>query len=210
MKVDEKISARIWELIRKGDEILMTAETITYTQKSRVPFVRQQSIPPRTTQRRKIEEIKAIQWKTSSSHLLENVFGVGHHLNNFYKATKLLTFDTVKLGIGILNSAKDDYENGYLFDTRTLIEAEVFDDFLEQAEELLKKDYFLASAVIAGCVLEDAVRKLCIKNNITLSAKPKLDSMNSELAKANVYNLLKQKKITALADLRNKAAPNLT
>jgi hypothetical protein len=32
--------------------------------------------------------------------------------------------------------------------------------------------------------------------------------MNSELAKATVYNLLKQKQITALADLRNKAAHN--
>jgi hypothetical protein len=30
--------------------------------------------------------------------------------------------------------------------------------------------------------------------------------MNAELAKAGVYNLLTQKKITALADLRNKAA----
>lgn len=56
--------------------------------------------------------------------------------------------------------------------------------------------------------MEDALRKLCTKNNIVLSAKPKLDSMNSELAKANVYNLLKQKQITALADLRNKAAHN--
>ena len=30
--------------------------------------------------------------------------------------------------------------------------------------------------------------------------------MNAELAKAGVYNILVQKKITALADLRNKAA----
>ena len=30
--------------------------------------------------------------------------------------------------------------------------------------------------------------------------------MNAELAKSGVYNVLTQKKITALADLRNKAA----
>ena len=30
--------------------------------------------------------------------------------------------------------------------------------------------------------------------------------MNADLAKAGVYNLLKQKQITAIADLRNKAA----
>ena len=33
--------------------------------------------------------------------------------------------------------------------------------------------------------------------------------MNSDLVKAGVYNLLKQKQITALADLRNKAAHGL-
>ena len=38
---------------------------------------------------------------------------------------------------------------------------------------------------------------------------PKLDTMNADLAKAGVYNLLKQKQITALADLRNKAAHGL-
>lgn len=108
--------------------------------------------------------------------------------------------------IGILRAAKEDYENGYLFNTRTLIEAEVFDDFLEQAEELLKKGYYQPAAVIAGCVLEDGLRKLCDRNSIVLPAKATIDPMNVELAKAGIYNKLVQKKITALADLRNKAA----
>lgn len=54
----------------------------------------------------------------------------------------------------MLRAAKDDYENGYLFDTRTLIEADVFDEFIEQAEELFKKGYYQPAAVIAGCVLK--------------------------------------------------------
>ena len=78
-----------------------------------------------------------------------------------------------------------------------MIEAEVFDDFLEQAEHLLSQGYFTASTVIAGSVLEDNLRKFCVKNGISLSAKPKLDTMNADLAKAGVYNLLKQKQITA-------------
>jgi hypothetical protein len=39
-----------------------------------------------------------------------------------------------------------------------------------------------------------------------LSVKPKLDTMNADLAKQSVYNKLTQKRITALADIRNKAA----
>ena len=50
------------------------------------------------------------------------------------------------------------------------------------------------------------MRKMCQRNGINLSAKTKLDRMNSELAKKAVYNSLVQKKITALADTRNKAA----
>jgi hypothetical protein len=51
-----------------------------------------------------------------------------------------------------------------------------------------------AAAVIAGTVLETALRQLC------------LDRMNADLAKAGVYNSLMQKRITALAAIRNRAA----
>ncbi len=104
-------------------------------------------------------------------------------------------YSAVKTALGILKAVKDDYENGHLFDIRALIEAEVFDDFLEQADYLLSQGYFTASAVIAGSVLEDGLRKLCVKNGIALSAKPKLDTMNADLAKAGVYNLLKKNKL---------------
>ncbi|MDQ3712683.1 MAG: HEPN domain-containing protein, partial [Acidobacteriota bacterium] len=114
--------------------------------------------------------------------------------------------EEVKKALAILHAAKDDYENGYLFDTRTLIEAEVFDEFLEQAEELFKKDYYQASAVIAGCVLEDGLRKLGQRKIPSFPTDKTIDPMNVELAKAGIYNALWQKKITALADLRNKAA----
>ncbi len=110
------------------------------------------------------------------------------------------------MSISIFKAAKSDYENCYLFDTRTLIEAEVFDDFLEQAEELFKKGYYQASAVIAGCVLEDGLRKLGQRKIPNFPTDKTIDPMNVELAKAGIYNALWQKKITALADLRNKAA----
>ena len=108
--------------------------------------------------------------------------------------------------VGILIAAKDDYENGYVFNAKSLIEAEVFDDFLEQSEQLFKKGYHAPAAVVAGCVLEDALKKLCDKNGITLDAKATIDPANVALAKHGVYNSLMQKKVLAMADLRNKAA----
>ena len=82
----------------------------------------------------------------------------------------------------------------------------MFDDFLEQAEYFLKDGYFQVGAVIAGAVLEDGLRKMCVARHITLSDQPKLDWMNAELAKSGLYDKMVQKKVTWLADIRNKAA----
>jgi uncharacterized protein (UPF0332 family) len=54
--------------------------------------------------------------------------------------------------------------------------------------------------------LEDGLRKLYQRNSLALPAKVTIDPMNVELAKTGIYNKLVQKKVTALADLRNKAA----
>jgi Domain of unknown function (DUF4145) len=103
----------------------------------------------------------------------------------------------------VLLAAKEDYEGGYLHKTRDLIQAEVFDTELEQADELLTAGYKAAAAVIAGVVLETSLRRLCQDNSLAIG---KLDKMNADLAKAGVYNKLTQKQITALADIRNNAA----
>jgi hypothetical protein len=117
-----------------------------------------------------------------------------------------ISYSPVRRGQGILRAALEDFEHGYLFDVRRLIESEVFADFLEQAGELLRAGYKGPSALVAGWVLEDALRRLCSRNGVPLPPRPKLDSMNTELAKAGVYNKLSQKRITAIAEIRNNAA----
>jgi hypothetical protein len=100
-------------------------------------------------------------------------------------------------------AAREDYEGGYLRSTRSLIQADVFDSELEQAQELLDAGYKSPSAVVAGVVLETSLRELCDQNDIEHG---KLDKMNAELAKIGVYKKLQQKQITAIADIRNSAA----
>lgn len=148
------------------------------------------------------------QWFTSVQNLLVRVFGKdSEHYKNFSgQDIKGLTYSPVYRAQGILKAAKDDFEHEQLFDLKKIIEAELFDDFLEQATSLLNSGYYQPAAVIAGSVLEDALRKLCADNQIDLSERPKLDFMNAALAKAGLYNKLTQKKITAIADIRNNAA----
>jgi hypothetical protein len=84
-----------------------------------------------------------------------------------------------------------------------LVQAEVFGSELDQARELLAGGYLTAAAVIAGVVLETTLRQLCTDAGLPLG---KLDKMNSDLTKIGIYSLLVQKRITALADIRNNAA----
>jgi hypothetical protein len=155
-----------------------------------------------------VKEDYSFQWGTSCLNIFEKAFGKDspHYINFNNLFPKFLHLIYVSKALGVLRAAKDDYEQELLFDTRTLVEAEVFADFLQQAEHLLSSGYHQPAAIIAGCVLEDGLRKLCLRNRIPINDKIKLDTMNAELTKNGIYALLQQKQITVLADLRNKAA----
>jgi HEPN domain-containing protein len=107
--------------------------------------------------------------------------------------------------LGIAKAAQHDFEQGLLFDVRSLVAAELLGDFTDQAEALVKEGFYVPAASLAGAVLEDALRKLCQKHGVPLPSSTKIDRLNADLAKAGVYSTLVQKQITVLADIRNKA-----
>lgn len=147
--------------------------------------------------------------KTSALNLVIRFFGNDHlytqEMNELIKKDIYIWGNFSKF-VGILKAIKDDLENDGLINFKRLIEAEVFEDFLEQAEYLMNSHYYEPAAVIIGCVLEDGLRKLCIRNNIPLSERPMLGQMNDLLAKKGVYKAQTKKFITAFTDIRNKAA----
>ena len=155
-----------------------------------------------------VDNEKTLTWKVKSKNLLVSTCGKdSQHYEEFIKAEKLRSYETqwdaFKRMKSVFIAAMDDYKNGYLTSLKNLIQADVFDSELEQAQELLSSGYKLAAAVIAGVVLETTLRDICYQNALTIG---KLDKMNSDLVKAGVYNKLQQKRITALADIRNSAA----
>lgn len=194
-KLDKKILNRLEELLRLGEKVKQTRYD-----RSGVGFIYVGDDG--------IDYELAHQWGTSCLNLLGRSFGADsvHHKNFETLFPKFDDYSPIVQAVGVLRAAKDDYEQGLLFDSRLLIEAEVFDDFLDQATHLLNSGYYQPAAVVAGSVLEDSLRKLCLRHEIPVSAKPKLDTVNANLAKQGVYNKLTQKRVTALADIRNKAA----
>jgi len=149
-----------------------------------------------------------LEWRVKVRNLLSKACGSdSEHYKEFSEnertglyGTHLETLERLR---AVFLAAKEDYEGGYLQSTRSLIQAEVFDSELEQGRALLESGYKSSAAVVSGVVLETALRELCDRQGIPHG---KLDKMNADLAKSGEYNKLQQKRITALADIRNSAA----
>ena len=146
------------------------------------------------------------EWTTNVQNLLARTFGQDSiHYQNFSRRVHDFggwesTFEDCR---AILKASREDYEGGYLFDVRALAKAEVLSDALSQAKHLLDADYKDPACVLARVALEVALKEVSDKHGI---AHGKLDTMNADLCKAGVYNMAKQKQVTAWADIGNKAA----
>ena len=107
---------------------------------------------------------------------------------------------------GILIAAHEDFLNGIIVDPTLLLRADIFVDFLQQAEYLLGEGFKDASAVIIGSVIEDSLRKLCDIHHIDYTSKNSINHLNQELYKNKIYNKLWFEEIGAKAVIRNDAA----
>lgn len=149
-----------------------------------------------------------LNWSVKVTSLLERVGPeASSQLRMFIEAEKPKSmdsaFDRFKRMKAVFLAVKEDFEGGYLVSYRSLVQAEVFTSELDQAREQLSSGYKTPAAVIAGIVLETKLRDMCTTLGIPLG---KLDKMNADLAKAQAYNSTQQKRITAIAGIRNSAA----
>ncbi len=151
-----------------------------------------------------------LRLRTRTRNLVERVCGAdSEHTQALVRLSNIDHADETSRFLaqcfGILQAARDDFARGLLFNLKSLVEAEVLGDFLEQAETLLSAAFHIPTASLLGAVLEDSLRKLCDRRSVAYAAKTGIETLNSALAKAGVYNKLVQKQITALADIRNNA-----
>lgn len=149
------------------------------------------------------------QIKSSCLSLILQIYGEEHpYYTEFMKGVKISS--NYKTARGILRSIEIEISNDWLLSIKSLLSAEIFSDFLEMSEYLLKENYKDPAAVMIGSVLEEQLRQLSNANGnpvTDLKGKPKkANLLNAELTKLNVYNKLDEKNVTALLDLRNKAA----
>lgn len=197
MNTEDKLKKRINDLINLSDSVYRTKRTGTGT------F---------DTNSVDIELFN--QFKNASLSFILSLFGKEHpYYENFTDEVRGNTPWETKSAKGILTSIKTEIDEGFLLSIKGILSAEIFTDFIEMAEHLLRENYKDPAAVMIGSVLEEHLRQLSTKNGITITVEKsgrdipkKADTLNSELVKADVYNKLDQKNVTAWLDLRNKAA----
>ena len=190
MLSEDKIVERIDELIIKGDLVLATYKPN----------------PPDVIGFPTLNSGAFLEWQTQVQSFLINLLGQDHiYVQNFKEKVKEEWQSQVEMGQGILRAVKEDVLGGYLFDIKSLVSAEVFDDFLEMAKHLLECGYKDPAASLSGAVLENGLRKIALNNGVKVRTKEDLNSLNQKCAEMEIYNRLVQKKIQVWIDVRNNA-----
>ena len=187
MKLDGRIRERLADVIKKGEAVLSDSKPGAYDSMS-------------------VDTQRYAEWATQSLACLTQVFGSNHVYPSSMQSSRGQYRDiNIESGLGILRAALEDVEQGYLATLGEMATAEVFSDFLEQAEHLRENGYWAAAVSLAGAVLENGLRSLSTRNEIAVKSKDDLSALNNKLAAKKVYNRLRQKQVSVWIDVRNAA-----
>ncbi|MBN2447810.1 MAG: DUF4145 domain-containing protein [Phycisphaerae bacterium] len=106
----------------------------------------------------------------------------------------------------VVQAAMTDFREGFMADQKLLASAEVFADFLVQAEVLLEHDYKDAAAVIIRAVLEDGLRRICVSKGIPVKLRDGVNDLAQALTKASMLTAVQKREIDAKREIGNAAA----
>lgn len=121
-------------------------------------------------------------WATSVQSLLMAVFGeTGQQYINFTAAyNQCMGYDhEVYTLFHLLNSAKDDFDGGYVFNVELRVSGEVVGDFVTLARASLNEGYKDVAAVLACAALEDALKRYAIANKLDVTDKTMTEVVNA-------------------------------
>lgn len=190
------------DLLKRTDGLMALGNAVLITQFPSGFKVNYVQTPPMTGFRS--ASLSFIQWLYGNNH---------PHFKMFTDRTANFFTRDAEEGLAILEAIREEISGGWLSTIKNLVASEFFADFITMAEHLLETNYKDPAAVVAGSVLEEHLRQLCIKNELDVEderdgrmSPRKADRLNTDLAKSDVYNKLDQKSITAWLDLRNNAA----
>jgi hypothetical protein len=175
-------------------------------------------VSARTSDEDPIDEVKFAEWRTKVGTLLSHVIAEEHvHWPKVAGIVQLPRTPAAILDtVGFLRGIRDDFDKGFLTSLSNQIESEIASDYLAQAAGLLDENHegkfhHIPAVVLAGAVLEKALRSLCEKREppIPSRANGKFKMMKvlvEALKNARVLNKAQSAQISVWIILRNHAA----
>lgn len=207
--IKAKTIARLDELIERGNRFVGSIEVI--------PSLTEGRGIPHLSDRYSFDQQEYAEWRTNCLSILQpfRAGPAGHQVELFQRLRARKP--EIEYGVGILRGIRGDLDAGFLDELILRVETEVAGDYLGQAEQLLTegkkgRNEHVPAAVLAGAVLEKALRSLCPRQTPPVSTYNEngkiktLGSLIDDLKAAGLYNETKAKHLRAWAAIRNDAA----
>lgn len=148
-----------------------------------------------------------MRWGTSAQNLILAVFGQGSpHYENFIGALKDCSgMEHHIIGLyGVFESAKSDFDGGYVFNVDLRVSGEVFGDFIVLAKHALSTGKKDVAAVLACAALEDALKRFAVSNGLIVEEKTMQEIVNA-LKGAGLVSGAQKSLLDAMPRIRNMA-----
>jgi hypothetical protein len=195
MKNQDELIAQLTAIIKMG-EIVLGTETGGNQSKSLV------------------QEQKFHDFRISALSYLSRVFGeVSTYYESFRTEVIHHTASRTRRGLGMLTAAKRELEGNWLETTRGAVTRDILIDMLRLARIQFDQDNYTAAAIIAGAILEEQLRKLCLARDISIhneiqgKAIPKKAlQLTGEAYKKKLYDRQENKAIMSWLELCDAAA----
>jgi hypothetical protein len=149
------------------------------------------------------------KWLASCQNLIHHIGKPAQVWQRQFEGPFANQMVTVQSLLGTLQSLREAVKDELLQRLEDLVAADAFANLLEQADELLRKDYVLASGVLCRAVLEEHLRLLCTRHDCLPPDRPTINDLNQALYKETQLNKLAMQSVTAMATAGNHCAHNL-
>jgi hypothetical protein len=106
---------------------------------------------------------------------------------------------------GIMSSAQEELEKGFIGSIRHDVDAEVFDSLYLEADGLFRKGHYLTTAILGRVILERWLRDISEKMGIETKREDKLKDINDKLLENGKISQSKYKLIKYFVLLGNTA-----
>lgn len=147
------------------------------------------------------------KWATNADSLIRAVCGENSpHYRSFSNQLSKANDNesSVRALYAIFSAAKDDFEQGYLFDVDLRVSGEVFGDFVGLAKQSLSEGHKDVAAVLASAALEDALKRFAIANGLETDGKDMQNVVNA-LKGAGLVSGAQKSLLDTMPRLRNHA-----